>query len=88
MEAIATGLVAGGDYMYPGTGNYHTKLQTKLEPPPDFQWGPGAARLSTSTADLPQGPFDILVLIVARCVKQCPCRFTHFTAAAVPKAVV
>ena len=38
---------------------------------------------------LPQGPVEIPMLIVARgCVQQCSCRFTHFAASAVSKAVV
>ncbi len=55
-----------------------------------FQWGRGPRRRSAASAvGIPQGPADILVLIVARgCVKQFSCRFTHFAASAVPKAVV
>ncbi len=55
-----------------------------------FQWGRGPRRRSAAyKVGLPQRPADILVLIVARgCVKQFSCRFTQFTASAVPKAVL
>ena len=55
-----------------------------------FSNGAGAPRRrSDSVTDLPQGPADILVLIVARgCVEQFSGRFTHFAASAVLKAVV
>jgi hypothetical protein len=55
-----------------------------------FQWGRGPRRRSAaSVTDLPLGPVEIPMLIVARgCVEQYSCRFTHFAASAVSTAVV
>ncbi len=63
-----------------------------LSHPPDlaFQWGRGPRRRSAdSVTDLPLGLVETIMLIVARgCVEQYSCRFTHFEASAVSRAVV
>ena len=46
-------------------------------------------RAAASVTDLPLGPVEMHMLIVARgCVKQYSCRFTNFAASAVSKDVV
>ncbi len=51
--------------------------------------GEGSQTPADSVTDLPMGPVEIPMLIVARgCVEQYSRRFTHFAASAVSKAVV
>ncbi len=78
----------GSQGIYQGVAIRNPELSTpKLR---RFQWGRGPRRrTAASVTDLPQGPVEIPMLIVARgCVEQFSRRITSFAASAVPKAVV